>query len=210
MPIDIFLSFFGICVLLALAPGPDNIFVLLQSALYGTRVGLVIVLGLCSGLFFHTFLVTVGVAEFISKSETAFLILRVVGACYLLYLAYLTIKSKPMQIEVQEGDDNTQPKMNLWQYYRRGIFMNATNPKVTLFFFAFLPQFLYSKTIPQAQQLISLAAIFMLATLLTFGSIAVFSGYFGRMLKQSVKAQQVLNIITVVVFVGLAVKLFWQ
>lgn len=209
MPIDTFISFFGISILLALAPGPDNIFVLLQSALYGVRVGFCIVLGLCSGLIFHTLLVTLGVATLLKASPTAFFILKLIGATYLLYLAYLTAKSKPMVLSGEDKTAKASPQMQLWQYYRRGIFMNATNPKVTLFFLAFLPQFVYSTHISVTQQLISLSAIFMLATLLTFSCIALFSGYFGRLLKHSPKAQQWLNIITIIVFVGLAVKLLW-
>lgn len=209
MPIDTFISFFGISVLLALAPGPDNIFVLLQSALYGVRVGFCIVLGLCTGLIFHTLLVTLGVATLLKTSPTAFFILKLIGAAYLLYLAYLTAKSKPMTLPREEKTEISGNTMSLWQYYRRGIFMNATNPKVTLFFLAFLPQFVYSNSISVTQQLISLSAIFMLATFLTFNAIALFSGYFGRLIKHSPKAQRWLNIITVIVFIGLAVKLLW-
>lgn len=205
MPFETFISFFGISVLLALSPGPDNIFVLLQSALYGLRVGLSIVLGLCTGLIFHTLLVTLGIATLIQTSPTAFFVLKVMGALYLLYLAYLTAKAKPITVNTTQA--NTPPNRSLWQYYRRGIFMNATNPKVTMFFLAFLPQFIYSSQISATQQLLQLSATFMLATLLTMGGIAIFSGYFGRVLQNKPKAQYALNILTVIVFVGLAINL---
>ena len=207
MPLDILISFFSVSILLALSPGPDNIFVLLQSALYGIKVGFFIVLGLCTGLIFHTLLVTLGVASLIKTSPTAFLILKIIGASYLLYLAYLTAKSKPITLDSPSQEAHSP--LSYGQYYRRGILMNVTNPKVTLFFLAFLPQFLYSSTIPASQQLISLSALFMLATFLTFNTIAYFSGTFGRIIKQSPKAQYALNILTVIVFVGLAIKLFF-
>ncbi|NOL52209.1 LysE family translocator [Pelistega suis] len=205
MPFEIFISFFGISVLLALSPGPDNIFVLLQSALHGLRVGISIVLGLCSGLIFHTLLVTLGVATLLKTSPTAFFILKVVGALYLLYLAYLTAKSKPISISTETN--SAKPKMNLWQYYRRGVFMNITNPKVTLFFLAFLPQFIYSSEVSTTQQLLLLSAVFMLAALFTMGSIALFSGYFGKIIQDKPKAQYALNLLTIIVFVGLAINL---
>ncbi|ETD70035.1 threonine transporter RhtB [Pelistega indica] len=207
MPLDILISFFGVSILLALSPGPDNIFVLLQSALYGAKVGFFIILGLCTGLIFHTLLVTFGVATLIKTSPTAFLILKIIGATYLLYLAYLTAKSKPMTLD--SSSQKTNSPLSYGQYYRRGILMNVTNPKVTLFFLAFLPQFLYSSSITATQQLISLSALFMLATFITFNTIAYFSGTFGRIIKQSPKAQYILNIVTVIVFVGLAIKLFF-
>lgn len=205
MPFDTFISFFGIAVLLALSPGPDNIFVLLQSALYGLRVGMSIVLGLCSGLIFHTLLVTLGVATLLKTSPTAFFILKLVGAIYLLYLAFLTAKSKPITLSTEQAEN--KPVLNLWQYYRRGVFMNITNPKVTLFFLAFLPQFIYASEISATQQLLLLSGVFMLAAFLTMGSIALFSGYFGRILQNKPKAQYALNILTVIVFIGLAINL---
>ena len=91
--LQIALSFFGIALGLAIAPGPDIIFVLTQSALYGARAGLSTTLGLMSGLFFHTALVAVGVAAVFQHSPTAFLLLKGAGAAYLLYLAWLSLRS---------------------------------------------------------------------------------------------------------------------
>ena len=211
MPLDTFLSFFSICLLIAISPGPDNIFVLLQTALYGHRVGFVIVLGLMSGIIFHTVLVTLGVAALLKTSEMAFLALRLIGAAYLLYLAYLTFKARPITLPASTLTPSSvaaeSPSMSLWQYYRRGIFMNITNPKVSLFFLAFFPQFIYSTDIPVSQQMLSLSGIFVLATFVVFNSVVLFSGYFGQVLRQSPRAQIALNWITIVVFCGLALRL---
>nr|WP_264293855.1 LysE family transporter [Diaphorobacter aerolatus] len=89
----------------------------------------------------------------------------------------------------------------------RGVVMNLTNPKVLIFFLAFLPQFANPALGPVAPQIFAFGAVFIVATFLVFGSIAVFSGVFGRLLLQSVKGRWWLNKITAVVFVGLAVKL---
>ncbi|MDO5679574.1 MAG: LysE family translocator [Pelistega sp.] len=208
MPLDTFLSFFSICALIAISPGPDNIFVLLQTALYGYRVGFVIVLGLMSGIIFHTLLVTLGVAALLKASATAFTLLKFIGAAYLLYLAYLTFKARPISLpNTVPSSKPTNSRLSLWQYYRRGIFMNITNPKVSLFFLAFFPQFTYSTEIPVSQQMLSLSGVFVLATFVVFNSIVIFSAYFGRILRQSPRAQLILNWITIVVFCGLALRL---
>ena len=88
MPAQTSLTFFGISVLLALAPGLDNLFVLMQSAVYGCRAGLLVVLGLCTGLLMHTGAVALGLAALFAASETAFNVLKFAGAAYLLVLAW--------------------------------------------------------------------------------------------------------------------------
>lgn len=88
IPLDVLGTYFLACLILAIAPGPDNIFVLTQSALQGRKAGILVVLGLCTGLLFHTTAVALGVAVIFKTSELAFTILKVAGALYLLYLAW--------------------------------------------------------------------------------------------------------------------------
>ncbi|EER58091.1 lysine exporter protein LysE/YggA, partial [Acidovorax delafieldii 2AN] len=89
----------------------------------------------------------------------------------------------------------------------RGMVMNLTNPKVLVFFLAFLPQFADPARGSVAVQLMLLGVVFMLATLLVFGAIACFSGGFGALLQRSARAQTVLNRVAGLVFLGLAVRL---
>ncbi len=199
--------YLGLCILLAISPGPDNIFVLLQSALHGYRTGFLIVLGLCTGLLFHTFLVTVGVAGLIAASATAFTVLKLLGAAYLLYLAWGALKAGPVGAVSTKEDSPAAPALSGRQFYRRGILMNISNPKVSLFFLAFLPQFTNPASGSIKWQFIWLSAIFILSTLIVFCSIVVFSGYFGQLLKRSARAQVMLNRFTALVFAGLAVRL---
>ena len=93
IPIDVALAFFGTAVILALAPGPDILFVLSQSALYGARAGICTTLGLASGLIVHTTAVALGVAVLFQTSALAFTLLKVAGAAYLLYLAWLSFRA---------------------------------------------------------------------------------------------------------------------
>jgi threonine/homoserine/homoserine lactone efflux protein len=199
---DVALSFFGIAVLLAFAPGPDNLFVLMQSAMWGRTSGMFVVLGLCTGLIGHTLAVAVGLAAVFAASEAAFTVLKLAGAIYLVYLAWGAFRA-PIQASSAENPLR-QSKALL---YRRGIVLNLTNPKVSLFFLAFLPQFTNPERGSMAFQTVSLGALFMIATLLVFGLIAWFSGSLGEHLLRSKAAQRVLNRVAGIVFLGLAVKL---
>jgi len=208
---DTALSFFGIAILLALAPGPDNVFVLMQSATHGRRAGLFVVLGLCTGLIGHTLAVALGLAALFATSATAFTLLKLLGAAYLLYLAWGAWRAAPMRNaekfrnEPRNAAAATAP--SLIALYRRGIILNLTNPKVSLFFLAFLPQFVTLTHGSPTLQIISLGALFMLATLLVFGSIAFFSGLFGERLQNSPRAQRHLNRCASLIFIVLASRL---
>jgi threonine/homoserine/homoserine lactone efflux protein len=202
LPIETVATFFTASVILALAPGPDNIFVLTQSALHGKTSGLWVTLGLCTGLIVHTTAVALGVAVIFQVSAVAFSILKIVGACYLLYLAWHAFRASATQIESGEGRGLSFSKL-----YRRGIIMNVTNPKVSIFFLAFLPQFADPGHGPLTLQIVLLGFIFIIATILVFGSVALLAGAIGEWLNRSSKAQLILNRVAGTVFIGLALKL---
>jgi threonine/homoserine/homoserine lactone efflux protein len=199
---DTALGFFAASVLLALVPGPDNVFVLLHAAVHGARAGLLVVLGLCSGLLFHTAAVALGLAALLAASATAFSTLKALGAAYLLWLAWQSWRA-PAGLPGGES----QPALGARQTYLRGVLMNISNPKVALFFLAFLPQFVDPARGAVALQILQLGGVFMLATLLTFGAVALLAGRFGQLLQNSPHAQVRLNRLASVVFVGLALRL---
>lgn len=201
IPIDVVCTFLLASVVLALAPGPDNIFVLTQSALYGRLAGIFVVLGLCSGLIVHTCAVALGVAVIFQTSAFAFTLLKVFGASYLVYLAYGAFRAKPSEI-AGEGMAGGYGKL-----YMRGIVMNVTNPKVSIFFLAFLPQFADPARGTVSLQIVALGFLFMVATVVVFGAIALLAGSLGALLRKSEKIQNYLNKFAAVVFLGLALKL---
>lgn len=202
IPIDTAATFSVASVLLALAPGPDNIFVLTQSALQGRGAGLLVTLGLCTGLIVHTSAVAAGVAAVFQASRLAFTILKLVGAAYLLYLAWQAFRAGASAIE-----DDGRERMGRRALYARGIVMNVTNPKVSIFFLAFLPQFADPARGPLALQLVALGGLFIAATLCVFGAIALAAGSVGGWLRRSARAQRVMNRVAGGVFLALAVKL---
>ena len=195
-------AFFLASTLLAIAPGPDNVFVLTQSALHGKLSGLVVMFGLCTGLFVHTGAVAFGVAVLFEASALAFTLLKVIGAGYLLYLAWQIFRTSPEQILM-----NNNPQRSLTTLYRRGIIMNITNPKVSIFFLAFLPQFADPERGSISLQMLALGGIFIMATILVFGAVALIGGVLGEWLNRSARAQKIMNWVAGTVFVGLALKL---
>ncbi|MBT3259245.1 MAG: LysE family translocator [Deltaproteobacteria bacterium] len=202
IPVETLLTFFMASVLLALAPGPDNIFVLTQSSLYGKRSGLVVMLGLCTGLVVHSFAVALGVAVIFEQSALAFSALKLAGAGYLLYLAWQAFRASATKIQ---GKGNGE--IRLLKLYGRGIIMNITNPKVSIFFLAFLPQFADPSRGPVWLQILILGGLFILSTLLVFGGIALLAGTIGQWVNRSGRAQKIMNRATGIIFVGLALKL---
>lgn len=202
LPYETVVTFFLASVILALAPGPDNIFVLTQSALYGKASGLWVTLGLCTGLIVHTTAVALGVAVIFQTSTMAFFALKVAGACYLLYLAWQSFRAAATQIDTKETK-----KLNMSKLYRRGIIMNVTNPKVSIFFLAFLPQFTDPGRGAITLQIVSLGFLFIMATVFIFGSVALLAGTLGDWLNRSDKVQVIMNRVAGCVFAGLAIKL---
>lgn len=202
IPIETVAIFLTASVALALAPGPDNIFVLTQSALHGRKAGLLVTLGLCTGLLVHTAAVSLGVAAIFQTSVLAFNILKIVGAVYLLYLAYQAFRASATTLDARDDQAVAWRKL-----YTRGIIMNITNPKVAIFFLAFLPQFANPALGSITVQMLMFGALFIVATLLVFGSVAWFAGFLGDWLKGSAKAQIIMNRVAGTVFTGLALRL---
>ncbi len=196
------IMFTAASALLALAPGPDNIFVLTQSIVYGRAAGLRVTLGLCTGLVVHTSVVTLGVAAVFQTSLVAFNVLKYCGAAYLLYLAWQAFRASSSKVEI-----GAKKALTPWQLYRRGIIMNATNPKVSLFFIAFLPQFTNPEKGPISLQLILLGVIFAVITIIVFGLISQAAGTIGQWINRSEKGEKILNRIAGLVFASLAIKL---
>lgn len=168
------LSFTLASLLLALAPGPDNIFVLTHSALYGARSGIAVIVGLCLGIMVHTLCLIVGISALLAAYPTLLLFIKLLGVAYLSYLAYQAFLAA---LKAQGMSTNHSQKLESKALIKRGFFMNITNPKVQLFFLSFFPQFLPpdAQGLNLALQILILGLIFALATLLVFSIIALSS-----------------------------------
>ena len=190
-------------VILSLVPGPDNIYVMTNSALKGWRVGFYTTLGLCTGLIGHTFLVAIGVSVIFQTSALAFNGLKIVGACYLIYLGWLSLQSKELNIS-GTGKDNSNRS-----YYITGVIMNLTNPKVALFFLVFLPQFVNISNDSVTIQVVLLGLLFILSALCVFSSIAFLGSFLEGYLKKSSSVNKNINKLAALVYFALAINLFF-
>lgn len=202
IPIDVALLFMGAAIALAAVPGPDNIFVMTQSALYGRMSGVIVTLGLASGLIVHTTAAALGVAVIFQTSQTAFAILKYAGAAYLVYLAYQAFTASGSKLNAEDA-----PRIPTRKLYLRGLIMNIANPKVTIFILAFLPQFVDPANGPLIPQFYQLGALMFLATLIVFGGVALTAGTLGALLRGSASVQLWLNRVSGMIFVALALKL---
>ncbi|MEO1522933.1 MAG: LysE family translocator [Cyanobacteria bacterium J06633_2] len=202
MSLESISAFIVASALLGIAPGPDNIFVLTQSALYGKRSGIFVTLGLCTGLVVHTVAVALGIAAIFQTSVFAFTILKVVGALYLGYLAWQAFRASASTLKAPGSNLRSSAAL-----YRRGIIMNVTNPKVSIFFLAFLPQFASPENGQIAPQIFLLGSIFIFVTFIIFSTVALLAGVLGSWLHKAPKVQVYLNRIAGTVFGLLALKL---
>jgi len=199
--IETLLSFALATSILAISPGPDNIFVLTQSIVNGKKYGLTTVFGLITGCLVHTTLLAFGVSLIIKESETLFFVIKLFGAFYLLYLAYKVFKSDPT---ILLSDKNVAQKTTK-QLFKQGFIMNVLNPKVSIFFLAFFPGFLFSDDLSSVVQFYVLGFIFMFVSLIIFSSIAILAGVISNKIKENSKIGVYLKWLQIVVFVSIAI-----
>lgn len=228
-------NFFIAALVVALAPGPDNLFVLAQSATHGARAGFSVICGLCTGICVQTVLLIVGVSALIAASPIAFFVLQCCGAAYLLYLAYKSFQVRAGVVKLDAGDagemvadsgrvilsgerssESKDPDpcregagLSFRRLYLRGIIMNLTNPKAVLFALSFIPPAVdMSRDMSPSFQMVVLGAEFVTATFIVFGSIALLAGAVKKFMLNSPKANRNLNWFSGCVFVFLAIALF--
>lgn len=184
-------------------PGPDMIYVVTRGVSQGRRVGLVSAWGVCAGLVFHTALAAAGLSALLRSSAAAFMVVKYVGAAYLIYLgvkALLTRDSFSLA-------ENTAPQSGLGKAFFQGVASNVLNPKIALFFLAFLPQFVHPATGSAASQMLILGLTFTLLALMIFNVIAYFSGTLGDLLGRKPAFANVLRWFTGSVLIGLGLRL---
>lgn len=195
------ISFILAVSILAISPGPDNIFVLMQSVVHGKKYGLATIIGLMTGCIVHTIFVALGISTIIKENNTIFLVIKILGAVYLLYLAYKVITGGSEISMSTEKIDKKTP----FQLFKIGFIMNVLNPKVTLFFLALFPGFLFSEILPISLQFYTLGALFILVSFVVFSLIAILGGTISEKIKTSKNIGVWLQWMQVFVFIGIAV-----
>ncbi len=198
------ISFFLMSLVVALSPGPDNLFVLMQSAAFGRHAGFCVIGGISLGIIIQVILQISGLSILITHSPTAFFILQCLGACYLLYLAYLSFRFASASNYEKKAIELSNKAL-----FRRGLLMNLSNPKAVLFLLSFLPPAVNtSLSISPSLQIALLGTMFLLSTWVVFGSIAFLAGSLKPFLVNHPKVEVNLQRLSGVVFVILAISLF--
>ncbi|MBO1581472.1 LysE family translocator [Bacillus sp. XF8] len=196
------IAFVFAAILLTLMPGPDILFVLAQSMSQGKKAGIMTALGLCTGITVHTLAAALGISAILYHSTIAFQILKYAGAIYLLYLAWQAFKERNEGIGEQAA-----VSLNYGALYRKGIFMNILNPKVSLFFLAFLPQFVTPSAGQVPLQMITLGILFMLQAIIVFSIISFLSGIIANKFLKNPKIAKGVNLSKIGIFAILGIRL---
>lgn len=189
--------------LLCLAPGPDNIYVLTQGMTKSKKAAIVTTLGLCTGIIIHTSAAAFGISVIFQTSELAFNLVKYIGAAYLLYIAYQSFRHRDDKLDLTAQNSSNELK----KLYIKGFFMNVLNPKVSIFFLAFLPQFVNTELGNVPMQMIILGLVFMALTVVVFSSIGIAGNMLSSKLMENPSISKILNILTSFVIGALAVKL---
>ena len=200
-----FIYFLTASVLLTLAPGPDILYLLTKSLADGARAGITLACGLVSGIIFHTTLVMVGVAALIKNSATALTLLKIFGAAYLLFLAFKAFQSAKAGKKLSLTKSGA--KSSTLQLYKRGVLMNVLNPKVLLFFLAFLPQFVNLNADGASLQILFLGFVFAVQALIIFSCVAMFAGHVRKLILRRKNIGQLLNFVEAAVLTFIAAGL---
>ena len=196
------LYFLGASLALTIAPGPDNTFIVAQGISRGRKAALVTALGMCSGISVHTTAAALGISALLYSSATAFQILKYAGAAYLLFLAWKSLKEQ--QVLLPQGVANG---LSFRALFRRGFLMNVINPKVALFFLAFLRQFVSPGSEGASLQMFLLGLLFMLQAVVIFSIIGWLSGSVGHLILKRPRIARWFGWLTAGVFASLGVRL---
>ena len=193
--------FIAASLLLAVTPGQDFIYIMVRSVAQGARAGFVAIAGLMVGVTFHTLAASTGVAAILLTSSYAFTAIKFIGAAYLIYLGVQAFLQKG-NLDIQKPRD----KASDLKLFKEGIISSTLNPKLALFFMAFLPQFIESGE-NTFQQMMLLGLLFAVLSLPILLGVALLSAKFGNFITGNEKVARTIGKVTGVVLVGLGIRL---
>ncbi len=200
---DFWFTFIGIAILLNVAPGPDVLYILTKTISSGKKIGFASSLGVCTGALVHIFLAAVGLSAILVTSASAFMIVKYIGVVYLLYLAYKSFKNSGTKFNVE----NKQINDTFWKVFRQGVLIDVLNPKVAIFFMAFLPQFIREGYGSIPFQFIYLGVIIILVAIVIEGLYILFASKISSKFRENKKYGIWLDKVVGTMFLGLGIKL---
>jgi threonine/homoserine/homoserine lactone efflux protein len=198
------LAFLAASILLTISPGPDNLFILAQGTTHGRRAAVALAWGMCCGISVHALAATLGIAVLLRSSPTAFLIIQLTGAAYLLWVAVGLWREAARPLAATGDGGPAQPAAAVFLI---GFLMNVMNPKVALFFLAFFPQFIPADDPHPTRTTLLLSALFFAQAVVIFSLIAVLAGSIGRTLRANARLRSALLRFTALGLAAVAVSL---
>lgn len=197
------LVFFSAALMLNLSPGPDLVYIASRTIAHGTRVGLASAAGVCTGALVHVLAAAVGLSAFLTTSPLAFDIAKYIGAVYLIYLGVGSLRSKGTIFSTTSNDR----QVSAWQAFKQGILVDALNPKVAIFFMAFLPQFVRTGYGNVTSQLIGLGLLVILVAIIVESAFVLTASRSTAFFQHNPNASVILDRLLGLVMVGLGVRL---
>lgn len=206
LDINILIPFLTASILLTFMPGPDIIYVIMQSITNGKKYGIVTAFGLVSGVLVHTTFIAFGIAAIINNSETLFFIIKLFGALYLFYLAFIIYRNSS-SINLEE---NQVSKKSFISLYKKGFIMNVLNPKVAIFFLAFFPGFIIESQGKIIFQIYLLGLLFMIQAFVVFTLVSVTSAYLTSFLRENKHFEIFLKWFQIIIFIAIGVFILFS
>ncbi len=205
--LDFWILFLSTAFALNIAPGPDLLFIFSKTISGGKKVGIAASLGVCSGAMFHVVIAAVGLSAILVTSAIAFTVVKIIGVIYLLYLAYQAFNSSGVTFEIDEIKTHQVSSETAWKAFKQGVLIDILNPKVAIFFMAFLPQFLREGHGSNSSQLLLLGFIVILVAIFVETIFVIYASKISHKFRENQKYSLWLDRIAGTIFVGLGVKL---
>lgn len=209
MPIDpqLLLAFLAAATVLTITPGPDTMLVLASSTTGGPRAGVAATLGIATSLVLHAALAALGISALVAASPVAFDVLRIAGALYLLWIGLVALYQFLAGLTNVAPPQTALAKPALWSAYQRGVLSNALNPKVIIFYIAFLPQFANPELGNVPLQIFVLGTIHNAIGLVWLFALSVVSGRTAQAFSQNRRVRTWLDGLAGSIYILLAVRM---
>ena len=201
MSLELYLAYILACAVIALIPGPTVTVIIANSLRHGARAGLLNVAGTQLGLALMMAVLVVGLSSVIAAMGWLFEWLRWAGAAYLVWIGIQALRHRSA-FSIEAGNEAKA----LMTIYKQSVIGNMLNPKVTLFFLAFLPQFVNAGAGNIALQLVLLGVVFMIVTIVVFGAVAIFAGAIGNWVRRKPAIGKRLNVFAGLTFIALGIR----
>jgi len=203
--LNYWLLFLSTAIALNIAPGPDVIYILTKTIANGRKIGFASSLGVCTGALFHVFAAAIGLSAILVTSSLAFTIVKFIGVGYLLYLAYQAFNSAGTHLNI--SSKQARKKETFWGAFKQGVLIDILNPKVAIFFMAFLPQFVRVGHGSVPMQLLMLGILIILIAIVVEFAYVLLASVLTNKINNSKTFSRWLDWLVGTIFVALGIRL---